>query len=563
MYRNVILEFLSLYREQLNSYRYKQMTISLLGRFEISDISSLVLRPDEVLTYHIKEPRIYEKSYSFETFSKTIGDMIVYSKEKVFLSKNDITSSIDDPFYLKDIRNIPFQSIVMFPILKKEEVVGTIIFYFEDIASKFNIKNSDLVKLFDALQSSQGKNINHDINEMILENEDYSKIVLLKNTNKCYVDNNLKSKFHFKNNLISLSDSKIKSRINKEIKNKRYHHIELRDFDVYYISKYDYKLTSNELDLLALDAINEHKFNDFSLIFIENKNLDFELINHFSDANIKKHHVNDNLLVYMIDQILASSFIKEFNNNQFDSYKLIVTSKTITSKMNLCQVAKYIDEFRPTTFNFSEYVKYVNNINSISLSDDVTINLNYDKKFINSVTKEEFCVLPNIINFNVISDTEMEVYEKTIYKLVKNNLENEIIDYIIPIIPKMLNTKKLTLLIDKLKELPKLVKVIISIPNNKISVSEIEKGILKLKKQGVLVFVDSSIYLNNNAMYLLDFCDGVFIHKNEFEMLLKYPSGINTAIYQYMVKNHKELIIDYEYSKVDDAYYNSLFYYYK
>ena len=180
MYRNVILEFLSLYREQLNSYRYKQMTISLLGRFEISDISSLVLRPDEVLTYHIKEPRIYEKSYSFETFSKTIGDMIVYSKEKVFLSKNDITSSIEDPFYLKDIRNIPFQSIVMFPILKKEEVVGTIIFYFEEDASKFNIKNSDLVKLFDALQSSQGKNINHDINEMILENEDYSKIVLLK-----------------------------------------------------------------------------------------------------------------------------------------------------------------------------------------------------------------------------------------------------------------------------------------------------------------------------------------------------------------------------------------------
>ena len=79
----------------------------------------------------------------------------------------------------------------------------------------------------------------------------------------------------------------------------------------------------------------------------------------------------------------------------------------------------------------------------------------------------------------------------------------------------------------------------------------------------MLVFVDSGIYLSNKTLYLLDVCDGLFIHSNEFEMLLKYPSGINTVIYQYMVKNHKELLIDYDFNKVDDTYFNSLFYYYK
>lgn len=562
MYRNVILEFLSTYREKLNNYRYKQMTISLMGRFGISDISSLILRPDEILTYHVKEPRIYEKNYSFETFSETICDMAVYSKEKVYLTKDNFTSSINDPFYLKDIRNQDFESIVLYPIIKNDEVIGTVIIYFDTDASKFQIKNNDLVKLFDSLQSSQGISINKKIDENILLNEEFIKIVMLKNTNKCYIDNYLKNKFHLKSNTISLSDSKIRSKINKETKNKRYRNIELEDYDVYYISKFDYKLSSNELDLLALESINDCQYDNFSMIFIDDKNLDLELTNQFSDSNIKKYYVNSKLYLYMIDEVLNHTIIKEFNNSNPSNYNLVLTSKTITSKMNLVQIAKFIDEFRPTSFNFSEYVVYVNNINSIFLSKDIDVISRFDKHFINSITKEELVVLPSIINFKVNSDTEMETYENTIYKLIKNNCKNYV-DYIIPIIPKMLNSKKLMLSIEKIKEFTKLVKVIISIPNNKIDTTEIEKGISKLKKQGVLVFVDSSVYLNSKTLHLLDICDGLFIHKEEFEMLVKHPGGINTAIYQYMVKNHKELLFDYDIKNVDEMYFNSLFYYYK
>lgn len=81
MHRPVILDFLSTYRLQLNMHKFKFATISLMGRFNLKEVSNLVLRADEIQTYHVNEPRIYEKSYSFELFSKTICDMCVYTKE--------------------------------------------------------------------------------------------------------------------------------------------------------------------------------------------------------------------------------------------------------------------------------------------------------------------------------------------------------------------------------------------------------------------------------------------------------------------------------------------------
>ena len=102
MHRSVILDFLAMNRIQLNKYKFKQATISLLGRFNQKEITSLVLRPDEVVTYHVSEPRIYEKTYSFDVFSETICDMIVFTKQMIYLKKEELTS-IKDPYYLKDI----------------------------------------------------------------------------------------------------------------------------------------------------------------------------------------------------------------------------------------------------------------------------------------------------------------------------------------------------------------------------------------------------------------------------------------------------------------------------
>ena len=141
MSRSVILDFLSFYRSELNKNKFKMATISLMGRFNIKEVSNLLLRADEVVTFHVNEPRIYEKTYSFEVFANTIADMIIYTKERIILKKEELTS-INDPFYLKDITKIEFKSVLLCPIIKNDEVVGTIILYFDEYVKNMNLKQT-------------------------------------------------------------------------------------------------------------------------------------------------------------------------------------------------------------------------------------------------------------------------------------------------------------------------------------------------------------------------------------------------------------------------------------
>lgn len=563
MHRNVILDFLSIYRQQLNKYSFKQATISLMGRLNLKNVSSLILRADEVITYHVNEPRIYEKTYSFETFSHTICDMVVFTKTEVYLKKNDL-SSVKDPFYLKDIKNIDFVSLKIFPIYLKEEIVGTIIFYFDKEAQDFKCKNTDLTKLFERLQESFNLPYERLVDESILNGEDFIKMIFLKNKNLCYVDSFLKNKFHLKNYVVDLTDETLKKKLLNETKHKKYRLVANDIFDIYYINKYDYKSITSNFDLLAIKDIDNIDYQYFTLIFSENGLLDSYLANSFSNNLIKKYHIENEFVVYVLDLEINKSAIKEILSKFEDNYVLCLTSKTITSKMKLVMLSKYIYEVKPETFVFSSYVDYINSMNNINLYSNVQMSKEIDKTFVNSITNEVYGTIPSIMKFEVSTKTQRDNLVKAIYNFINSLIKNTIEGYIIPVLPSMLESKRIFLALERLQEVDKYVKVLVTIPNvEKDNINGLEKGISKLRKQGVFVLCDSTIYFNNKTLYLLDLCNSIYIHHDEYKMLVKYPSGINTAIFQYVMKNYKELIIDYPLSKVTDAYFNTLLYYLK
>lgn len=563
MHRSVILDFLSIYRSQLNKYSFKQATISLMGRLNLKEISSLLLRADEVITYHVNEPRIYEKTYSFEVFSNTICDMVMYTNKEVYLTKNDL-SNVIDPFYLKDITNIDFISLKIFPIFRKDEIVGTVIFYFNQDAKDFKCKDTDLLKLFNQLQDSFNIPFDNLVNNAIINSEDFIKMVYFNKESKCYIDNFLKNKFHLKTNLLDLSDDTLKKKLESEIKNKKYRFTKTDNFDIYYINKFDYKQANYNFDLLALSNLENINLEQFTLVFCDDVSLDNELMNMFSNNTIKKYYVDKGLNVYLLDLEISNALIKEILGKFEDKYVLFLTSKKITSKMNLVNLAYYIKELRPETFVFSSYVEYINSLNKLDLYSDVSMSKEIDKTFVNSISKEVYGTLPSIMNFEVSTKTQRDHLVKAIYQHLNSLIKNAIEGYIIPVLPSMLESKRIFLALEKLQAIDKHLKVLITIPNiEKDNISGLEKGISKLRKQGLYVIVDSSIYFNNKTLYLLDLCNSIYIHQDEYEMLVKYPSGINTAIFQYVLKNYKELIIDYSLNKVTDAYFNTLLYYLK
>ena len=115
--------------------------------------------------------------------------------------------------------------------------------------------------------------------------------IILKDNNKCFIDNQIKNRFHLKSNLIDLDNKVLKNKIFKEISSKKYRHVKSCTFDIYYISKFDYAIKAESLDVLSIVGLNESITDKFSLIFIDKLNIDNDLITEFSDFLIKKYHL--------------------------------------------------------------------------------------------------------------------------------------------------------------------------------------------------------------------------------------------------------------------------------
>lgn len=563
MSRSVILDFLSFYRSELNKNKFKMATISLMGRFNIKEVSNLLLRADEVVTFHVNEPRIYEKTYSFEVFANTIADMIIYTKERIILKKEELTS-INDPFYLKDITKIEFKSVLLCPIIKNDEVVGTIILYFDEYVKNMNLKQTDLLRLFDQLQDSQNSYYDSLVKNEIYKSEEFIKVIYLKDMSKCYIDNHLKNKFHLKTNILDLSDKKISKKVEREISNKCYRSVKNDDLLIYYANKTDYFNKTVDFELLALKSITKYISSQFTLIYVKNCDMDELLFTEFPDSTIKKFNIKDDFNLYLINLEITSNKIKEIENTISSDYFMCLSSKVITQKMNLLSLTDYIDECRPVLFKFNDYVSYINTINELNLNSNEFISLNNDLAFVNSLSNNLYCYLPKLINFNIVGEKTRDLYVDSIYKFINNLIKTQTKGYIIPIIPSMFKTNRIFNLLEKVKTYDNDIKVLISVPLvDNIYIDLLEKSISKLKKQGIIVVVDSSIYFNNMTLYLLDLCDSIYLHKEEYEILVKYPSGINTAIFQYIVRNYKEMLINYPLEKVTDAYFNRLMFYTK
>ena len=87
MYRNIILEFLTNKHLVLSDNGYYQMTLCELGRKYNDTPLKFVKKEDEINVYHVKEPRIYQKSYDFSKAESTILMMLLELKSEITFNK--------------------------------------------------------------------------------------------------------------------------------------------------------------------------------------------------------------------------------------------------------------------------------------------------------------------------------------------------------------------------------------------------------------------------------------------------------------------------------------------
>lgn len=553
MYRKVILEFLTTKHLELSNAKYYQMTICILGHNYQNSLLSLIKNEEEIAIYHVKEPRIYEKSMSFDNLTDNILMMLIELKEEIRFKKEDLNFKLLDPFYLKDLQNQEFQSLQATPIFENDNVVGAVITYFNQDNGMIKYTNNELVKLIHNLDLTEIDDFENQVYGKITSKVEF--LLAAISSKQIYLNDNAKKYLGVKNNIVFRNNLKLEKQIQNMINGLGFKKIKYEDLTIYYIECNKLKKNSTEnMDIFALQCLNSHNFdNDFSYIFVRKSlfSTTSELIKQLQMLNLrleidnyKLYEFNDETLIMIIDRVVSSSIIEQIKKYLSDDYLIILTTnKDVTNKMNLIELSKYLYDVQPISYNYTDYIKWLNKKNSekLSYNDKFKENkLNY--AIFNSLDNHvltKMSMLPLRLEYR---DSHFIAYEKVIEKslICLSKLQEEKIMITIP-----------ASLLNKRKTYEDVKKILL---NNELWINVIVKGnedqneflklIAKYKKLSVMMSCDSSVYLNYCYMTTLPLFDGLYIQNSEYEYIKNQDVGLPQVIFDYAIKQYKYLIFE-------------------
>ena len=555
MYRGIILEFLSTNRSNLLENNYSQMTLVLFP-YELKNIQKLDNEISNVKIYHIKEPYTFLKEYEFSKLQNTIIEMILEYKETIKINKSDISFEIFDPYYLKDIRNQDFMSLEINPIINNGDLIGVSILYSNNLNSNFNISNKKWITLVNKLIIDEEKSLYENIENNIKENENWLYVV--KNNNKFFINEELRKKHRFNNNIISEKEHDY-FRLNKIIQPMT--KIICEENEIYYIPNHLLKNENDNLEILMFESINNHSFkDDFTVIFTKminddetsNKDVNKYILKYhnaikkiYPDSIIKTYKIDDNTIALVLDKAFKK---KDENELRYiikkDYFIVMSTSSNITKSMNIIDIINFLNETLPDTFIMDKYLEYSNKLNQSLYEVDKNLH-RYNKILIKADTLQ---TIGHMVNAPI-----NDYYNIATYKLI----ENKIVNVLEKVIKDNINNPIITLLIDlvsKRKVYELLKKIINKEPNAKIiihvpKIQDYDTGyiynlIQKLKDLGYIIIIDSTIFMNFKYSVCLKISDAIIIRNDELDSSLTHNNLFNKKIFESFYENSKVVIFE-------------------
>ncbi len=553
MYRNIILEFLSSKHLELSSNNYFQMTICQLGQNYDNQLLKLVKSEDIVTVYHIKEPRIYQKDISFDDLKDNIVMMAIDLKEEIRFNKTELNFVLKDPFYLKDLQNQSFSSLVVSPIIENDNVIGVVITYYNKENGYVKFTNNELLKLINNLTIDLCFDYEENIKNTLLN---VNNLLLLASNNKYYYINDAFQKYYnIDNKILNIVNNKYNDIIqnfigllgvNKVIKDK---------LNIYYINELKLKeCKETPINICPFSRINDIKIDEkFTFIFVRKNLLSsnnniydifLTIVNKLDCIEYKIYEYSEDAMVLIINKIINSKDIIKINNMFNDDYVIVLQgSKDITNSMNFKQLVAYLISNLPTTFDIKDYINYLNKNNEEKLTYNDKFNFNkFNYEIINSSNASFLAELSNLplrksyrLNHydNYISSVEREI------SLLTKEVDQKLF---ITIPLKLLKKRKVFEDIKKIIENNELWINVIS--NNEYSSIEFLKLISKYKKLRLMLCCDSSIYLNYFYMNSLPLFDAFYVLEEEYNHIRQQEVGLPQLIFDYAIKNYKYIIFE-------------------
>lgn len=553
MYRTVILEFLHNNQKVLRDNEYLQMTMVLFPK-NFNTITKLFEEDEQISVYHIKDQYTFFKQYAFDKLENNIIEMVLEYQDKVTINIEDLSFEMNDPYYLKDIRNLKFSSLEMIPVKDAEEIIGICLLYSNLKNVSFNLSNQKLFTFVNKLFEDSDKTYLEKVNELIGFSENYYYAIKPFQKDCYYLSDNLVKDYKFKSNFIVFKDV-LFGKLKKLLQIMKFTSNEI--FEVYYLSKTKLKEHHNNLEIYLLDSINNHGFmGDFTLIFA--KDLDEKLsspllgkkyMDAFNkvipDISVKCYQIENGVLTFLLNMNCSKKIEHEIRFHLKKEYMIIINiPKDISRNSDLIKVVSYLNEMLPTNFSLSEYKKY--------LDDE-----NYQKYLCDKTTLPSRKIMIKADTLDTIGEIitgPLENYYKmSIYKI----FENTIIDNFDMAFKKDYHQPIFTILVTSItrrKILEQLKKIIVKYPTTKLiihapliiklSPEEVFNAIVKVKELGFVVIVDSTIFMNIEFSASLKIADAVLVRKNECKHSITMSNPFNQCLFDKYYEHSKVVIFE-------------------
>lgn len=568
MYRKVILEFLSSKHLELSKNDYFQMTICQIGASYQGTIQEMLKKSDEITIYHIKEPRIYQKTYDFSKIDETIISMILDIKEEVTFNKNDLNFTLKDPFYFNDLQELTFESLQA-TLFNVNGIDIIILIYYNKPNGHITIKLPEVSKLIKDLQKDKDNDIKEEIENLIKPS--FKLSYALKNDKYIYVNDQLKEYLKLPNNLLKTKETSFIGRINHFIDSLGIKKVKYQDINLYYLEEKpkDEMVENPVLSLYSLDTLKLPK--EFTVLFFRS-DMNLTLKNDLETLDKCLHTLliedyylfayNDEAFVYIIPGIITKDNMTKIIQMLSNHYLCFVTSPNqIKPSMNIKRIIKYLYEEEPSEFSYDKYVTWFNNLNELSLKYNElykTKDTNY--LIVNSVTGKSalsMYYLP-IRTFN--RDAHFNSFDSMCEKVLDRitSLEN-----------KQLMISLSSSVLKKRKTLEAIKKILVNqntlwvnvIYDKKITDTEFLKLISKYKCYNVMLSCDSSVFLDIVLMKTLILFDGIYLQDSEYQSIIKNEVGLPQAILSFCINDYKQIFMEnFNPSKDDDLVHDSCLY---
>ena len=544
MERKLILDFIGQNFESLSKIKFKQITVFVYGKLYSEDsLGNKLLDGNKLFAYDVKLPRVFLKKFPLEKMADGVLALADDLNKLTVFSKKDFNFELEEVYSGKNIQDLNFNYLYLYPVIRDDLKIGTIIIYADVQDNDFLVTQNSVTLLYNGLCKLEENNFRQNITNALLDEENIYYLIGQKNNDYGYLSSNLCQKYKLKNPVL-LNDELVSNFINHHLIKKQSLKFPFEDYFVYYVNKNDFDDVKNRY--LHVSSLNNVGLKDeFTLIVIDYSEHEDDFVEFVDKLNLTCEYFvcacEDGFYLLAINNKTKKTTIKQMLAGINSFYITLHAPNEINNKMDFTKIIKYLKEVRPNEFLYHEYLTYINTLNN----DSLTLKKNKLKKYIvySSTNKNTKYHLINYVSkgFKYLENS-LEYERLAVNRLNKYIKEAECACYV-GLESISLVKRKVIEVYKKFKNKSIPLSIIVHY-NNETKKEELYNALSLLKLYDIKIYADSSIYLNLNVIDTMEMFDGCYVHKEEFNGLMKMNNKFINMFVTYFYNESKLIIFE-------------------